>query len=120
MLIHGVARIGNIPAFVESMLRMFASSGLPAEAVRIFAWCAPFVELLIGISVILGLVTRAGLFGGALWMSNLIFGSTLIQKYDVVGIQLIYSIIFFLLLTHARFNVVSLDRLFQKASARGE
>ena len=66
MLIHGVARIGNIPAFVESLVKMFASSALPVEAVRIFAWCSPFVELLIGISVILGLVTRVGLLGGAL------------------------------------------------------
>src|ERR1700744_6144965 len=100
MLIHGVARIGNIPAFVESMLKMFTSSALPAESVRIFAWCTPFVELLIGISVILGLVTRAGLFGGALWMSILIFGSTLIENYNVVGVQLIYSIVYFFLLTH--------------------
>jgi len=39
---------------------------------------------------------------------------TLIEKFDVVGIQLIYWLIFFHLLTNLQFNDISLDRLFFK------
>ena len=114
MLTHGAARVGHIPAFVESTVKMFASSVLPAEAVRIFAWSVSPVELLIGVSALLGLATRLGLLFGALWMAILIFGSALIENYSVVGIQLIYAVIFSLLLTNVRYNAVSLDRLFFK------
>jgi thiosulfate dehydrogenase [quinone] large subunit len=120
MLTHGIARAGHIPAFVESTVKMFASSILPAEAVRMFAWVVCPVEFLIGISVLFGLATRLGLLLGALWMAILIFGSTLIEKYDVVGIQLIYSVIFFLLLVYARYNAVSLDGLFFKKDSVGQ
>jgi thiosulfate dehydrogenase [quinone] large subunit len=113
MLMHGVARAGHIPAFVESTVKTFASV-LPDDAVRMFAWIVCPVEFLIGISVLFGLATRYGLLLGALWMSFLIFGSTLIENYNVVGTQLIYSVIFFLLLVNARYNAVSLDTLFSK------
>lgn len=114
MLMHGVARVGHIPAFVETTLKTFASSVLPAEAVRIFAWSVPPVELLIGASVLFGLATRFGLFLGAIWMAILIFGSTLIENYSAVGIQLIYALVFFHLLIYLQYNSVSLDRLVSK------
>lgn len=116
MLFHGVARFGHIPAFVESTIKMFASSPLPEGAVRAFAWATPPIELLIGLLVLTGFATRLGLAAGGVWMIFLIFGCTLIEKYDAVGIQLIYSLIFFHLLTKRQFNDVSLDRLFFKKS----
>lgn len=114
MLFHGIARMGHIPVFVESTMKMFATSPLPAEAVRLFAWMTPPVELAIGLLVMTGFATRLGLAAGGLWMVFLIFGCTLIEKYDAVGIQLIYSLIFFHLLTNLQYNDISLDRLFCK------
>jgi hypothetical protein len=52
-------------------------------------------------------------------MVALIFGSTLIEKYDVVGIQLIYSLIFFHLLQHLEQNTLSIDGLIQRRSEQG-
>lgn len=43
--------------------------------------------------------------------AKLFAGSTLIEKYDVVGIQLIYSLIFFHLLQHLGRNTLSIDGL---------
>jgi thiosulfate dehydrogenase [quinone] large subunit len=97
--------------FEQQTVKMFADSPLPAQAVNAFAHITPFVELTIGVSVVLGLATRWGLTCGGLWMVILIFGSTLIEKYDVVGIQLIYSLIFFQLLLHLEHNAFSLDAL---------
>ena len=44
-------------------------------------------------------------------MVILIFGSTLIENYEVVSIQLLYSLIFFLLLQHLDQNIISVDGL---------
>ena len=110
MLIHGVTRIGNIPAFAKQLLSHFAKTWLPHALVIGFAYVAPPVELLIGILVVLGLFTRLGLVAGGLWMVALIFGSTLAADYDVVGIQLLYSLIFFMLLRHETLNELSFDR----------
>jgi thiosulfate dehydrogenase [quinone] large subunit len=111
MLIHGVARIPKVSAFVTATTKMFADTPLPNFAVAAFARVTPFVELLIGVSLVVGLFTRSGLISGGIWMVLLIFGSTLIEKYDIVGIQLIYSLIFFQLLIHIRLNDLSVDRL---------
>ena len=110
MLIHGVARIGHIPAFAETMAKQFSSSILPASAVVAFAWITPPVELFIGVLVLIGLWTRLGLVLGGAWMVVLIFGSALIENYNVVGVQLLYSLIFFHLLQHVDLNALSLDR----------
>ena len=118
MLIHGVARLPKIPQFTEVTVKMFAGSPLPRFAVAAFARITPPVELAIGLMVILGFATRLGLTLGGLWMVALIFGSTLIEKYDVVGIQLIYSLIFFQLLQHLEQNRLSLDGFIAKHRRR--
>ncbi len=114
MLIHGVARLPKVSAFTEATVKMFSSAPLPAFAVAAFARSTPVVELLIGLSVSFGLATRLGLTLGGAWMVALIFGSTLIEKYDLVGIQLIYSLVFFHLLQNLQQNMLSLDRMIAK------
>jgi thiosulfate dehydrogenase [quinone] large subunit len=118
MFMHGIARVGKIPAFTQATVKMFAGSPLPLWAVADFTRITPFVELLIGVLLILGLATALGLILGGLWMIVLIFGSTLIEQYDTVGIQLIYSLIFYVLLQNLRQNMLSMDRLFTKKQAR--
>jgi len=110
LFIHGVARIGHIPVFAETITKQFSSSVLPAASVLVFAWVTPPVELFIGLLVLVGLWTRLGLLLGGVWMVVLIFGSTLIEDYNIVGIQLVYSLIFFHLLQNLEFNALSVDR----------
>jgi thiosulfate dehydrogenase [quinone] large subunit len=114
MLIHGVVRLPKIGTFTAATVKMFSASPLPPFAVAAFARITPPVELAIGLLVSLGLATRLGLTLGGAWMVILIFGSTLIEKYDVVGIQLIYSLIFFQLLQHLEQNRLSLDAVMMK------
>ena len=52
-------------------------------------------------------------------MVVLIFGSTLIEKYDAVGIQLVYSLIFFRLLQHLDQNTLSIDGLIARRLENG-
>jgi thiosulfate dehydrogenase [quinone] large subunit len=114
MLIHGLGRLPKATAFTEATVKMFAASPLPPFAVTAFARVTPAVETLIGGLVLFGIATRFGLSLGGLWMVALIFGSTLIGKYDIVGIQLLYSLIFFLLLQHVEQNALSLDRVISR------
>jgi thiosulfate dehydrogenase [quinone] large subunit len=111
MLIHGIVRLPKIEAFTQATLKLFASAPLPAFAVAFFARATPSVEFVIGLLVLFGLATRFGLTLGGIWMVALIFGSTLIEKFDLVGIQLLYSLIFFLLLQNLEQNTLSIDRL---------
>jgi thiosulfate dehydrogenase [quinone] large subunit len=119
MLLHGVGRFPKISAFAQHTVKDFAGSPLPAWAVDAFARFTPFAEFAIGVSVLLGVATKWGLTLGGLWMVLLIFGSTLIEKYDIVGIQLIYSLIFFHLLMHLEHNSFSLDGLISRSPLRG-
>jgi thiosulfate dehydrogenase [quinone] large subunit len=114
MLIHGLGRIGNIPAFAQEMATLFSKTWLPEFAVNAFAYLTPPVELLIGALVLPGLFTRLGLAAGGLWMVALIFGSTLAKQYNVVSVQLLYSLIFFVLLRHEPLNELSVDRLIRR------
>ena len=118
MLIHGVVRLPKVGAFAAATVKMFSGSPLPSFAVAAFAHITPAVELAIGLLVTLGFATRLGLTLGGIWMVILIFGSTLIEKYDVVGIQLIYSLIFFQLLQHLQQNKLSLDAPYHEASEK--
>jgi thiosulfate dehydrogenase [quinone] large subunit len=119
MLVHGLNRIGHIPAFAQQMVSLFAKTWLPGPAVVAFAYLTPLVELLIGALVMPGLFTQPALVAGGLWMVALIFGSTLAQDYNVVGIQLLYSLIFFLLLRHEALNELSADRLIRGRNREG-
>ncbi len=111
MLIHGVNRIGRIPPFAQTTAAAFSKTWIPAPAVIAFAYLTPPVELLVGALVLLGLFTRLGLAAGGLWMVALIFGSTVLESYDVVGIQLIYAMIFFELQRLEPLNDLSVDRI---------
>ena len=113
MLIHGVARIPKYSAFVQATTAQFVHSPLPQLSVAAFARITPPVELLIGLLVFFGFQTPLGLTAGGLWMVLLIFGSTLIENFNIVAIQLLYALIFCYLLQHTDQNRLSLDGLIQ-------
>jgi len=119
MFIHGLGRLPKLSEFTQATVKLFVGSPLPAFAVTAFARITPPVELGIGLLVLFGFATRLGLTLGGLWMVVLIFGSTLIEKYDAVGIQLIYSLIFFHLLLHLDQNTLSIDGLIARRLVNG-
>lgn len=114
MLIHGLGRLPKYSAFVEATVKQFVHSPLPTAAVTAFARITPPVETVIGLLVFFGFRTWLGLATGGLWMVFLIFGSTMIEHYDIVAIQLLYSLIFCYLLQHLDQNELSVDRLTQR------
>jgi len=114
---HGFTRIGNIGGFADSMVELFKDTAIPAALVRTVGAIVPPVELVIGILLILGFATRGALVAGFILMMILQGGVTILKQWDTASSQLIYCLIFGLLLATARWNQFSLDsRFFRKRS----
>jgi thiosulfate dehydrogenase [quinone] large subunit len=112
--LHGLVRIcGHYTSFVESTVQMFASSPLPEWSVRLSTEIIPFAEAVIGVFLFLGLFTRFTALVGALLMLQLIFGMSLLQKWEIVGLQMMYVFWYYLLIAHASSNRWSLDHYWQ-------
>jgi thiosulfate dehydrogenase [quinone] large subunit len=113
ILIHGIGRIFGPGAggFASKTALMFEATPLPHWAVYGFLLAVPFIEAALGALLTLGLFTRWALVAGGSLMICLIFGTGLRSDWPTVGIQMIYSITYFLLLFYRRYNVLSLDSL---------
>ncbi|MBD2774330.1 DoxX family membrane protein [Iningainema tapete] len=116
---HGLTRIGNIPKFVESMVGMYKDTFVPAILVRVPAYVIPPLELAIGLLLILGLATRGALIAGFCLMIVLMSGVTLLQQWDTATSQLIYCLVFFVLLALNSLNTVSVDHFRQRRNRNG-
>jgi thiosulfate dehydrogenase [quinone] large subunit len=107
---HGFVRIvGGVGEFAAGMAKGFEKTVLPLWMVQPFALVLPWAELVLGILLIVGFTTRATLVIGALLMTALTFGSSMQSNWAGVGTQLLYSLVFFVLLFLRRHNRLSLD-----------
>jgi len=110
---HGISRIlAGVGVFAAGVEKQFAATPLPHFAVRAFAVSLPWAEAVIGLLVLLGVVTRWALVAGTLLILVLTFGSTLHQDWEVAGLQLIYALVYAILIALLKHNSIALDRLF--------
>jgi thiosulfate dehydrogenase [quinone] large subunit len=117
--LHGISRILAGPAlFVAALTKQFESTVLPNFAVQGFGYALPWLEAVIGLLILFGAFTRMALIAGALLICLLTFGSALHQDWDVAGLQLIYAIVYFVLIGLRRFNLFSVDGLFSNRLKR--
>jgi thiosulfate dehydrogenase (quinone) large subunit len=107
---HGLIRIYNgVGSFAASTAEHLAKSPLPHSITLGFSYAIPFLEAILGLTLILGVFTRIALVCGALFMMALTIGVTSNQQWDIASQQLLYSIIFFLLLYLIEHNAFALD-----------
>jgi thiosulfate dehydrogenase (quinone) large subunit len=110
LLGHDVVRlVGGAGGFVNWMVEHMNGTILPASMVRGFAYFLIVEELLVGVLLIVGWYTRAALVVGGLVMVTLTWGVVLKQDWATAGLQLSYSITFFLLLFFRRYDLISVD-----------
>lgn len=116
ILIHGIVRLGpNYQKFIDWTTGLFKEAPLPDFAVVAFAHSIPILETLIGILLILGLFTVPALVAGTLLMISLMAGMCLIQNWEIVGIQMIYILIYTaLLFVLPNNNKLSIDHYVRK------
>ncbi len=111
---HGLVRIPKIPEFSDWMMHTFADSMVPTFLVQGFATILPIGELAVGVLLLLGFFTRQAALTGALLMTVLIFGASMIEDWNAIGQQLLHGAFFLFLLYHRDENLLSLDAVFNK------
>lgn len=115
--LHGITRIvAGTGAFEAALSKQFASTALPHIAVQGFGYVLPWVEAVIGLLLIFGAWTRVTLIAGALVMAMLTVGTCLLQDWNVAGLQLIYSTVYFILIATVRHNRLSVDDFFSRTA----
>jgi thiosulfate dehydrogenase [quinone] large subunit len=107
---HGLIRIYNgAAAFAQTTAEHLAKSPLPPSLTYAFSYAIPFIEAILGLTLILGVFTRVSLIAGALFMMALTIGVTANQQWDIASQQLLYSVAFFLLLYLIEHNTLAVD-----------
>jgi len=109
---HGLVRLPKLERFSQGMATQFQHSIIPGSMVVAFAYVLPFVEFGTGLLLLLGLFTRQALIAGVLLMICLIFGTTTIEQWDIISLQL-FHILFLvgLLIFVEQYNGYSLDHV---------
>ena len=112
---HGLIRIYNgVGTFASTTAEHMAKSPLPHGLTITFGYAIPFLEAVLGLTLILGVFTRISLICGAVFMMALTIGVTANQQWDIAGQQLLYSVVFFLLLFFLDENTLSLDNALRR------
>jgi len=115
LFLHGVARfLAGHAAFLAYLEKQMQSAPIPAWFLPPFAWALPFFETFVGLFLLAGLFTRSALIIGGLVMLILQIGTCLAQNWQIAEDQLIYVIIYFILLTFLDHNRWSFDHLFSR------
>ena len=104
--------------FATAAAAHLEKSALPHEFVIGYAYAIPFLEAALGVVLIFGLLTRTALVCGAVFMIGLTIGVTSNQQWVVAGQQLLYSLVFFVLLYLVELNAYSLDAVLKRSSNR--
>jgi thiosulfate dehydrogenase [quinone] large subunit len=113
---HGLIRIHNgVAAFAQTTSDHLAKSPLPHGLTYAFSYAIPFIEAILGLTLILGVFTRVALICGAVFMMLLTVGVTANQQWDLAGQQLLYSVVFFLLLYLLEHNALALDIILNRS-----
>jgi thiosulfate dehydrogenase (quinone) large subunit len=91
---------------------------MPQPLARWFALSLPCVEAGLGFLLMLGFWTRFALVGGSCLILSLVFGTALRSDWETVGIQMLYAVIYYLLLAGRAHNRFSVDRIRDAQRAR--
>jgi len=116
---HGLIRIYNgVATFAQTTAEHLAKSPLPHSFTHGFSYAIPFLEAVLGLMLILGIFTRYALICGAVFMMALTLGVTANQQWGIASQQLLYSVVFFLLLFLLEHNSLALDNALGRTSKR--
>jgi thiosulfate dehydrogenase [quinone] large subunit len=114
MLGHGLIRITRIQSFSNEMVDQFKKSLLPQSLVLSFSYILPFFEFIIGLFLLTGLFTRYVCIAGVAIIIILIFGSSFLEQWNNIFIQLVYGAYFAILYRYSFYNYYSIDMLINK------
>lgn len=108
ILVHGAVRLPKISKFRDWMVKFYADTPMPSTVTSVFATVLPFIEFTIGILLILGIFTQKTLNAGAILIIILLFGSAMKEKWEWVGLQMIYVLCYYFLIKNIHHNSCAL------------
>ncbi len=89
-LIFGINKLRDVSAFVENMSKPFAQTWLPEVLVKIFGHALPFIEVTLGVLLLLGLFRAYAVFAAAVLLLILTFGQVVLGNGQVVFSNTVY------------------------------
>ncbi len=86
LLAHGLVRMGNKYASVQIWINnLFVSSILPDILVKPMGYLIPPLELILGVTLLLGFQIKWSITIASLLMCSLIFRMCLLEKWEIGG-----------------------------------
>lgn len=101
---HGVVRLPKLTTFAEGMTKSFSETFLPELLVMPFAYAIPIVELILGITILIGFRMKESAIAGVLLMCLLIMGCAVQENWSAIAIQLFYGLYLSILYYFANYN----------------
>lgn len=119
-LFFGASKFLNgVGGFVDGLHERFAESPLPGFLVTVFATMLPFLEVILGTLLVLGLYTSAALAATGLLLVALAFGTVMEPDFAGVARNVNYALVVFVLLWLVDHNRYSLDERRTRGRAAG-
>jgi thiosulfate dehydrogenase [quinone] large subunit len=115
---HGLVRLPKLGAFHAQLMGEFKASMLPAFLVSVCGYALPFAELVTGALLVVGVLTRGAAVAAGLVMIVLVLGATSIEHFNVIGEQLLHSILLAAVIAFRSHNAYSVDRLLTRWAVR--
>ena len=117
---HGFMRLlAGLGAWATPVAETFADTYLPMSLVLAFLYTLPYVEVVLGVMMTLGLFTRWAMIGGSVMMLVLLYGNTARQDWGTVGNNMHYALYFWIMLALQHYDWLALDNRRDKASQSG-
>lgn len=95
---HGLVRLTKLQTFTEGMVKSMEKSAIPEALIMPFGYVLPFLEAIIGISLLIGFKPKLTIYSAFALMSILILGSSSIENWSAIEAQLLHSLYLFALL----------------------
>lgn len=106
------------PEFYQYIEKTFGTSGLPGFMWQPFGHAIPWIELALGILLILGIARFWVGIGGALYMLGLAFGMMIARQHATVANNYIYFGLFAAYVILSRHDRFCVDSIFRRRPAR--
>lgn len=90
MLVAGAGKLPNPAAFQTYILSTFKDTILPVWTLKPFAMSVPYVELILGVLLIVGVLRNWVLLVTGLYLLQLVFGLILVKQHATVGTNMTY------------------------------
>ncbi|HKK17392.1 MAG TPA: MauE/DoxX family redox-associated membrane protein [Opitutales bacterium] len=96
---HGAIRLPKWSDFAQGMAGQFEPTFLAGWPALTFAYLIPLAEVLIGLTILAGgRFIRWGAFAGCLLMGGIMFGTCILEKWELLASQLIHLALFYAIL----------------------